>query len=80
MKKPEEGNPSITITGLESQVNDALLKVYKALEAKCSKNQFSMINKSLLFSYLNYEEFKYDENNFQLFCATFPEVGIYLEL
>lgn len=76
VKKPEEGNPSITITGLESQVNDALLKVYKTLETKCSKNQFSMINTSLLFSYLNYEEFKYDENNLRLFCATFPEAVI----
>ena len=76
--KPTRENPTIALTGFESQINAILLKIYKCLEAKCSATDFSKIDTTLLFTYLNYEELKYDEKNLQLFCVTFPEVGYVL--
>ena len=65
----------MTLMGKEDQINAMLIKLYNFLKTVCSADDLSRIDTHLLFTYMNYEELRYDEKNLQLFRATFPEVG-----
>ena len=73
--KPTIEKPSMTLMGKEDQINAMLIKLYNFLKTVCSADDLSRIDTHLLFTYMNYEELRYDEKNLQLFRATFPEVS-----
>jgi hypothetical protein len=73
--KPTIQDPTITITGMEDPLNNALIKLYHKLESETSAEDFSKIDTSIFLTYPNQDELMYDEKNLQIFSATFPEVG-----